>query len=303
MSNYVKADGDARCITIARKAPGSYIVRIDHVEIVDATITKTTKGWEITSIPGDDIHMPFRTLKDAKAHLMSWFRFSYIPMLNADHAEAETIAPYTGKRTIAAIKAEGIISRMDYPVPYGRPVTEAHVKICNEYGCVTYVKNGMDMGICPRCGEVTTSEEQITEESISSVIVVAPVEIQIPAMVGPYGYTAHGNTYAVDYNRIHEEMTRGSFAVQAETSTEKGDADIDFTATEETSTDDSVSIDSFLINAHKTLSALAEQAKHAENEAWDRDEWVAEEWTTVAKDLASALANVEWSLNYRASKV
>lgn len=130
-------------------------------------------------------------------------------------------------------------------------------------------------------------------------IVVAPVEIQIPAMVGPYGYTAHGNTYAVDYNRIHEEMTRGSFAVQAETSTEKGDADIDFT---ETSTDDSVSIDSFLLNAHKTLSALAKQAKEMENETWDRDEWVAEEWTTVAKDLASALANVEWSLNYRASK-
>lgn len=60
------------------------------------------------------------------------------------------------------------VSLMDYPVPYGRPVTEAHAKICRERGCVTYVKNGMDMGFCPRCGEVTTSEEQITKEEIDS---------------------------------------------------------------------------------------------------------------------------------------
>lgn len=76
--------------------------------------------------------------------------------------------PYTGKRTIAAIKADGVISRMDYPVPYGRPVTEAHVKICNEYGHVSYVVNNIDQGSCPRCGEVTTSEEQITKEEIDS---------------------------------------------------------------------------------------------------------------------------------------
>jgi hypothetical protein len=53
------------------------------------------------------------------------------------------------------------VSLMDYPVPYGRPVTQAHVKICRERGHVSYVKNGMDTGICPRCGEITTSEEQV----------------------------------------------------------------------------------------------------------------------------------------------
>jgi hypothetical protein len=53
------------------------------------------------------------------------------------------------------------VSLMDYPVPYGRPVTEAHVKICQNRGHVSYVKDGIDQGICPRCGEITTSEEQV----------------------------------------------------------------------------------------------------------------------------------------------
>lgn len=167
MSEYIKADGDARCITIKRVEAGSYVVMLDHVVIADATINKVGNGWEITSLPIGKIEMPFRTLKDASAHMLAWFRFSYVPMLNADHSVAERETPYTGERTIAAIKAEGKISLMDYPVPYGRPVTEAHAKICRDRGCVTYVKNGMDMGFCPRCGEVTTSEEQITEESIS----------------------------------------------------------------------------------------------------------------------------------------
>lgn len=99
------------------------------------------------------------------------------------------------------------VSLIDFPAVDGRVVTEAHAKICRERGCSTYVKNGMDMGFCPRCGEVTTSEEQITDEEIvSGGIVIAPVELQIPAMLSEYGYSAHSNTYAVDYNRIHEEM-------------------------------------------------------------------------------------------------
>lgn len=97
------------------------------------------------------------------------------------------------------------VSLIDFPAVDGRPVTQAHAKICRERGCSTYVKNGMDMGFCPRCGEVTTSEDQITDEEIAG-IVIAPVELQIPAMLSEYGYSAHGNTYAVDYNRIHEEM-------------------------------------------------------------------------------------------------
>lgn len=104
-----------------------------------------------------------------KAELISLI----IAEIDACHTEAireddirtrqNEVQPYTGSRTIAQIKAEGIISRMDYPVPYGRPVTEAHVKICKEYGCVSYVINGIDQGMCPRCGEVTTSEEQVEE--------------------------------------------------------------------------------------------------------------------------------------------
>lgn len=58
------------------------------------------------------------------------------------------------------------VSLLDYPAVDGRGVTEAHAKICRDRGCVSYVKNGMDMGFCPRCGEITTSEEQVTEEEI-----------------------------------------------------------------------------------------------------------------------------------------
>jgi hypothetical protein len=61
------------------------------------------------------------------------------------------------------------VSLMDYPVPYGRPVTEAHVKICQTRGHVSYVKDGMDTGICPRCGEVTTSEEQVEIDPMNRI--------------------------------------------------------------------------------------------------------------------------------------
>lgn len=102
------------------------------------------------------------------------------------------------------------ISPIDFPAVEGRPVTEAHAKLCASKGCVSYVKNGMDMGWCPRCGEVTTAEEQITAEeiaeSVSAGIVIAPESVQIPAIRNEYGITAHGNTYDVEYNRIHEEM-------------------------------------------------------------------------------------------------
>lgn len=169
--NYVKADNDARCISIKRETAGSYVVMLDHVAINGAAILKEGKVWKLYT-PIVAVGMDFRTLKEAKVHMLSWFKFSYIPMLNADHAVAEMsddakAHAYTGERTIAAIKADGVISRMDYPVPFGRVVTEAHARICAEYECVTYVKNGMDMGMCPRCGNVTTSEEQITREEIA----------------------------------------------------------------------------------------------------------------------------------------
>lgn len=83
------------------------------------------------------------------------------------------------------------ISLMDYPVPYGRPVTEAHVKICQTRGHVSYVKDGIDQGMCPRCGEITTSEEQIEFTSgISSEIGIlaskAGYEIKVVKGAMPY---------------------------------------------------------------------------------------------------------------------
>jgi hypothetical protein len=210
----------------------------------------------------------------------------------------------------------------DFPAVDYRPITEAHVKICADRGHASYVINNVDQGFCPRCGDFTPEylakaieqEKALAEiepfdspialcgddtESVSTGIVIAPVEIQIPAMVGPYGFTAHGNTYSVDYNRIHESMSRVPFAVAANEGTENGSKDVDFT--EIVSAPKPLDIVSFLTSAHATLTALAEQAKQAENDAWDRGDWIAEEWTTVAKDLASAVANAEWSLNYRAS--
>lgn len=128
----ITADNDTRAISIKRVEAGSYVVMLDDVIIADATIRKVGKGWMLTTPTfREGTAMVFRTLKDASAHMISWFRLSYIPMLNADHAVAERV---------------------------------------------------------------------------STGIVVAPVELQIPAIRNEYGITAHSNTYAVDYNRIHEEM-------------------------------------------------------------------------------------------------
>lgn len=127
------------------------------------------------------------------------------------------------------IVREGKVSPFDYPAVEYRTVTQAHADICDSKGHATYVKDGVDMGFCPRCGEFTPAmiakaleqekalaevepfESPIalcgdSEESVSAEIVIAPAEIQIPAMVSEHGYTAHGDTYAVDYNRIHEAM-------------------------------------------------------------------------------------------------
>jgi hypothetical protein len=68
------------------------------------------------------------------------------------------------------------------------------------------------MSTCVHCKSVLLTEK--TEESISDAIVIAPTEIQIPAMRSEYGYSAHGNTYAVDYMRIHEEMMSRRAAIQ-----------------------------------------------------------------------------------------
>jgi len=178
------------------------------------------------------------------------------------------------------------VSLIDFPAVDGRVVTEAHAKICRERGCSTYVKNGIDMGFCPRCGEVSTSEDQITDEEIKSGVIVPDMEI-IPAMLSEYGYSAHGNTYAIDYNRVHVSVY--------------GESLPNLFKKEETISDD-ITIDAFLAKAEAAIKPLAEFASEAERVQWENDSDEAEQWTTVAKDLTDALANVEWMLRYRANR-
>lgn len=266
--------------------------------------------------------------------------------------------PYTGKRTIAAIKAEGKISRMDYPVPYGRPVTEAHVKICNEYGCVTYVKNGMDTGICPRCGQISTSEEQITEDEIMtdsrtatpgeiltayyraheendnidaayaikaedigmtiaqylahrkthngeiylSGFWIAPIKDMTKVVVFDngtrYGVTAGTASY---YPGQIEDMPKGEIAECVHCRETVLIPATEETVSEEIDSDD-ITIDAFLAKVEAAIKPLAAFAEDAERIQWENDSDEAEQWTTVAKDLSEAMANVEWMLRYRANR-
>jgi hypothetical protein len=138
--------------------------------------------------------------------------------MNIQHGKAlDTVKVRTPKYTI---------SLMDYPVPYGRPVTEQHTRICAERGHVSYVNNGVDTGICPRCGE-----------------------------------------------------------------NKNGSA-----------------LNSFLTELHNTLKSFVMRAEEFENNAYasnlpaDETDSIAEQWTTVAKDLNKALGNVMWSQAYHAEK-
>lgn len=45
--------------------------------------------------------------------------------------------------------------RNDYPVADGRMVCQGHADACAEYGHATWVIDGIDQGVCPRCNEVT----------------------------------------------------------------------------------------------------------------------------------------------------
>lgn len=49
----------------------------------------------------------------------------------------------------------GTVAALDYPALNGRPVTDAHARICAERGHATYKRDGVDTGSCPRCGDVT----------------------------------------------------------------------------------------------------------------------------------------------------
>lgn len=44
---------------------------------------------------------------------------------------------------------------MDYPAIDGRVITQGHADYCATNGHATYLKEGVKMGFCPRCGAVT----------------------------------------------------------------------------------------------------------------------------------------------------
>lgn len=45
----------------------------------------------------------------------------------------------------------------DFPALDGQPVTEHHVRLCATNGHARHTTDGVDDGVCPRCGEVTPS--------------------------------------------------------------------------------------------------------------------------------------------------
>lgn len=52
-----------------------------------------------------------------------------------------------------------MVSMMDFPALEGRPVTEAHMRVCRERGHASHQVAGesTSTGVCPRCGEVTAT--------------------------------------------------------------------------------------------------------------------------------------------------
>ncbi|MBB5833426.1 hypothetical protein [Kribbella italica] len=43
----------------------------------------------------------------------------------------------------------------EMPALAGEVVTEFHARICREVGHATHTVDGIDQGVCPRCGDVT----------------------------------------------------------------------------------------------------------------------------------------------------
>lgn len=114
-----------------------------------------------------------------------------------------------------------MIARTDFPALAGRVVTDAHARICAEYGHATHTVDGRDTGSCPRCGEVSVREVAATDVEIGDevsvwgrmltvtdvtddVIIVGPVSIprvgtatvRIPHYTTDDAYAAEGDAAA-----------------------------------------------------------------------------------------------------------
>jgi hypothetical protein len=73
-----------------------------------------------------------------------------------------------------------------YPALTGAVVTEAHARICAERGHATHLVNGIDSGVCPRCGEVTD-------------LAPAPATTHYCTVCGKHAVTYSTNGYSVAF--------------------------------------------------------------------------------------------------------
>jgi hypothetical protein len=51
-----------------------------------------------------------------------------------------------------------------FPALNGETVTEAHAAFCAERGHATHTVDGVDTGVCPRCGEVKGADAEMAEK-------------------------------------------------------------------------------------------------------------------------------------------
>lgn len=56
------------------------------------------------------------------------------------------------------------VHSLDYPALDGRVVTQAHADYCQANGHATYKRDGVDTGMCPRCGEMRQPSWQAIAE-------------------------------------------------------------------------------------------------------------------------------------------
>jgi len=56
------------------------------------------------------------------------------------------------------------MTNTDFPALDGRPVTQAHTDKCARDGHASHKRDGVDAGVCPRCGAVTAPAEPVELE-------------------------------------------------------------------------------------------------------------------------------------------
>lgn len=52
--------------------------------------------------------------------------------------------------------------QLSYPAINGETVTQGHADYCKANGHATYMKDGVDQGWCPRCGDTIPAQYRLT---------------------------------------------------------------------------------------------------------------------------------------------